>query len=80
MENVPQLLRSAEYQAFKAAAEELGFAIEGKVLNAADYGVPQTRKRAIVIGSLLGAPPWPERTHFPPEKLPLGGRAVANVS
>ncbi len=73
MENVPQLLRSAEYRAFVAAAEELGYAIEGKVLNAADYGVPQTRKRAIVIGSLIGAPPWPEQTHFPPERLPLGG-------
>lgn len=74
MENVPQLLRSAEYQAFKDAAEELGFSIEGRVLNAADYGVPQTRKRAIVLGSLLGEPAWPEQTHFPPDKVPLGGQ------
>jgi hypothetical protein len=27
--------------------------VEGCVLNAADYGVPQTRKRAIVIGSSI---------------------------
>jgi DNA (cytosine-5)-methyltransferase 1 len=74
MENVPQLLRSAEYRAFKIAAEELGFCIEGRILNAADYGVPQRRKRAIVIGSILGPPQWPKQTHFPPTKVPFGGR------
>jgi len=72
MENVPQLLRSAEYEAFVEAAEDLGFTVEGKILNAADYGVPQTRKRAIAIGSRLGSPRWPEQTHFPPGKVPDG--------
>ena len=43
MENVPELLRSAEYAAFVDAAERLGFRIEGRILNAADFGVPQTR-------------------------------------
>ena len=58
MENVPELLRSAEYADFKAAAEdELGFRVEGRILNAADYGVPQTRRRAIVIGTRLGDDP-----------------------
>lgn len=67
MENVPQLLRSAEYVAFKRAAEELGYTIAQGVLNAADFGVPQTRKRAIVIGSRLGAPSLPEPTHSSPD-------------
>ena len=76
MENVPQLLGSAEYEAFKTAAEdELGFTVEGRILNAADYGVPQRRRRAIVIGVRGGAVPWPERTHFDPAKtIPFGGR------
>jgi DNA (cytosine-5)-methyltransferase 1 len=65
MENVPQLLRSAEFADFAEAAEGLGYRIKSAVLNAADYGVPQTRRRAIVVGSLLGEPPWPARTHFP---------------
>ncbi len=73
MENVPELLRSAEYVDFKAAAEaELGYRVDGRVLNAADYGVPQTRRRAIVIGTRLGAIPWPEQTHYAPGKVPEG--------
>jgi len=76
MENVPQLLTSAEYRLFqKAAEDELEFTVEGKVLNSADYGVPQRRCRAIVIGVLGGRVPWPEQTHFDPSKpIPLGGQ------
>lgn len=66
MENVPELLRSAEYEAFHDAAENLGFAIEGRILNAADYGVPQRRRRAFVIGVREGEPPWPDKTHAAP--------------
>ena len=75
MENVPQLLGSAEYEAFKTAAEhELGFTVEGRVLNAADYGVPQRRRRAIVIGVRHGEVPWPAQTHYDPAgTLPFGG-------
>lgn len=38
------------------------------VLNAADYGVPQTRKRAILVASRTGSPPHPEVTHVDPRK------------
>src|SRR5262249_44938197 len=75
MENVPELLRSAEYSEFKTTVEEqLGFTVEGVVLNAADYGVPQRRRRAIVIGTKTGFVRWSEPTHHDPAKLPLGGR------
>jgi DNA (cytosine-5)-methyltransferase 1 len=81
MENVPQLLSSAEYDAFKAAAEqELGFAVDGRILNAADYGVPQKRRRAIVIGLRHGAIPWPVQTHFDPDALPLDGEPWATFA
>jgi DNA (cytosine-5)-methyltransferase 1 len=69
MENVPQLLRSGEYQALQIAAHSLGYIVEGRILNAADYGVPQTRKRAIVIGSRVGRPAWPHQSHFQPGEL-----------
>jgi len=72
MENVPQLLRSREYESFQEAVKSLGFTVEGKILNAADYGVPQTRKRAIVIGTRLSGVPWPQQSHWAPAKMPIG--------
>ena len=55
----------------RRVAERLGYRVEGRVLNAADYGVPQTRKRAIVIGSQIGEPTFPEPTHVAPAKRNL---------
>lgn len=66
MENVPELLGSAEYLELVDHAEEAGYQVEGRLLNAADYGVPQRRRRAIVIGSRLGDPVFPEPTHADP--------------
>jgi DNA (cytosine-5)-methyltransferase 1 len=63
MENVPQLLRSAQFALLRDEAARRGFDVEARVLNAADYGVPQTRRRAIVIGSRVGPPPFPSCTH-----------------
>jgi DNA (cytosine-5)-methyltransferase 1 len=50
-----------------------GYAVEWKVLNAADYGVPQTRKRFILIARSDGvAIKWPDPTHSKdPEKTGL---------
>lgn len=67
MENVPPLLKSQEYIEIVKAAEAMGYQVIGKVLNAADYGTPQTRKRAIIIGSLGPHPGHPPPTHAPPD-------------
>lgn len=80
MENVPQLLRSAEYETFKKAAEEeLEYTIVDDVLNAADFGVPQTRRRAIVIGSRLGTPSLPRGKYARPESSLSPSRAWRTV-
>lgn len=71
LENVPPLLKSAEYVEIERLATNLGYKIEGRVLNAADYGAPQTRKRAIVIGSRIGEPSFPTPTHADPLKRNL---------
>jgi DNA (cytosine-5)-methyltransferase 1 len=69
MENVPELLKSAEYAEFKKRAEKEGFLVEEDVLNAADFGIPQRRRRAIVIGVRTGEVPWPDRTNADPDEL-----------
>jgi DNA (cytosine-5)-methyltransferase 1 len=51
MENVPQLLGSFEHGEIVGMAESMGFKVRSAILCAADYGVPQTRHRAIIIGS-----------------------------
>lgn len=52
MENVPAFMRSNEFESFKrfAAAKLADYDVRAEVLNAADFGAPQVRKRAIVIG------------------------------
>jgi len=42
----------------------IGYRADYKVLNAAEYGVPQQRKRIFFVGNRLGIPnPFPEKTH-----------------
>ena len=71
MENVPQLLTSDEYAQIRELAEGLGYVVREKVLHAVDYGVPQKRKRAIIIGSRIGIPEHPEPTHVETTKFNL---------
>ena len=68
MENVPPLLKSGEYEEIVREAQALGYVVEGRVLNSADYGAPQVRKRAFVIGSRIGDPVFPKPTHCEPNK------------
>ena len=72
MENVPQLLGSYEHGEIMGVAESLGFKVWGDKLCAADYGVPQTRKRAFIVGCKHLDPRLvfpPRKTHFDPNKL-----------
>ena len=65
LENVPQFLKSDQFRILLdllASEGSLGeYKIAYDVLNAADFGVPQRRRRAIVVGSRVGKPnlPWP---------------------
>lgn len=48
---------------------EIGYEVEYRLLNAADYGVPQRRERVIFLGSRLGGPiEFPTPTHRDPSE------------
>ncbi len=72
LENVPPMLNSAEGQQFIKDTRDLGYQVEGRILNAADYGAPQTRKRTIIIGSRVGPVTFPQQTHSNPKKRKSG--------
>lgn len=79
MENVPQLLGSFEHGEILGVAEAMGFKVWGGVLGAADYGVPQTRKRAFIVGSKSVDPrPLfpPRKTHYNPSKYKASPRLI----
>jgi DNA (cytosine-5)-methyltransferase 1 len=63
IENVPEFFKDSAFEGVKSEATRLGYSFVSGILNAADYGVPQRRQRAFVIGSRLGRPSLPEPTH-----------------
>lgn len=60
LENVPQFLKSEEFAQLGRAVDSGGpledYFLESYTLNAVDYGTPQSRRRAIVIGRLKPLP------------------------
>ncbi len=82
MENVPQLIGSAEHQMILDKASEMGFKTVSARLCAADHGVPQIRWRAFIIGSRLCDPRAvfpPKRTHYSPDLKQRRGFAEGEI-
>ncbi len=71
MENVVGLLLYKKGQVGNEVCElfgELGYATRAKILLAADFGVPQLRRRVFFIGTALDVPvAFPKPTHSDPE-------------
>lgn len=67
MENVPGMLSYKEGRVKDHVLEDfkkIGYDTDMRVLNAADFGVPQTRHRAVFIGNCLRVEnPFPEGLH-----------------
>lgn len=71
-ENVKGLLSIQDGELFKTIIshfESLGYKVQYKLLNAADYGAPQIRERVVIIGSKLKTDfHYPKPTHGNPEE------------
>ena len=53
------------YDAFLRALRSLGYHVDARVLTAADYGDPTTRKRLFILADRHRRPRWPDATHAP---------------
>lgn len=64
LENVDRLLgspagqRGRDFAVMLRSLDELGYAVEWRVVNAADYGAPQRRRRIFIVGHLKGTKAW----------------------
>ena len=75
MENVPQLLwfdGGKLFRKFERTLWRAGYTVRKKVLDCADFGVPQARSRLVVICSRHGEPHLPEPTHTPDSYTTVG--------
>lgn len=67
-ENVKGILsieKGKVFQMIKSDFENLGYKVDYKILNAAEYGVPQQRERVIIIGNRIGLENvFPQKTHY----------------
>lgn len=57
--------RGETFTAFIAALRSLGYAVDWRILNCADYGDPTTRQRLFIAATRRhrASPAWPEPTH-----------------
>lgn len=60
MENVPGLLKHNVFQEFVTSLEDNGYHVVYNVISCEHYGLPQTRKRLILLASRLGEVEFPE--------------------
>ena len=66
LEQVPAVL--SLWQVYAEELRRRGYSVWCGKLNAADYGVPQTRERAILVASRVRHASRPEPTHYDPRK------------
>ena len=62
MENVPDLAKYKIFNQMLAVLDDLGYKYDYDILSCADYGVPQNRKRLVLVASRLGEISLPNPT------------------
>jgi len=75
LENVPRLVHPPLWETFVDGLRESGFEVAWQVLDAADFGVPQSRRRLVLLASRLRdiALPSPLKGELPTVRKAIGG-------
>ena len=63
MENVKGVVKTNVFRRFVKNVKPLGYKLNYKIINCVDYGVPQNRKRLVLLGSKFGEIEIPGKTH-----------------
>lgn len=79
MENVPRLEGEEPFKFFLLTLDALGYQVTYGVLNAADYGTPQRRRRLVLLASKIGSVCLPPPTHRGPENWRTVRQAVSHL-
>src|ERR1044072_1513632 len=76
VENVPPFVTSVQWRRIARAMEELGFVVDVWLLDAADFGTAQLRRRAFTVASRVGpiTPPKPRRKLLTAADILLTGK------
>lgn len=69
MENVPTVVRHVVFHDFVKNLESLGYTVWSDVVDCSRYGVPQTRRRMVLLASRHGAIGMIEPTHDKPKTV-----------
>ncbi|AEC16240.1 DNA cytosine methyltransferase [Gallibacterium anatis] len=65
MENVPEVVKHQVYHDFVEELKSLGYFVWANTIKCVDYGLPQQRKRHVLLASSLGKISMIEPTHTP---------------
>jgi len=71
MENVPQLRKYKIFEDFIKGLKDEGYFITYRVVHCPRYGIPQTRKRLLLLASKIGPINFIEETHTPDNYVSL---------
>lgn len=81
MENVPEIIGGRYSEYFRAATDELernGYVLTGGILDLSLYGVPQRRRRAVVLGARGSSPNLPKPV-FTRDTAPTVRQAISHL-
>jgi len=80
VENVPSLQKQGVFTTFVSKLHELNYSVFPTIVYCPDYGIPQTRRRLVVLASLLGDISLAPNTHASAHRLPADTPTMEDLS